>query len=887
MAYPNVREWSWPKVRRKPGWYTVLLALITLLNLVVRAVGVGSYPGLIYDEYYYVPAAEVLLRRRPIIPVKNMIPGIDPNLLSHPPLAKELIALAILTFGQHAWAWRLPGVLAGTVLPLLVAGIAWELWQQRIVAVIAAALAALDGLAIVMSRVALPDAPAVTLVVAGLWILLTVTNRLSRGEPVLWWRWLGLGVVLGLGLASEWIGGQAILLAWIWFLCASPQARRAYRQWIPATTIAPFVIYYSSYFYSWSSGFRESWLPRDPFWAFFKLQWLMLKGMWTLRFFHPWTANAWTWLGIPRPTAMLISIGARHAIRLMAFSDPVIVWTGMLSLILGIWWVRRHRGALVPWGFLALWFLCFYATWLATPRSKFLYYFTTASLGLDIAAAAGFIVAWQAVSHRKSIRRWVRWGLGGWGGFTTLTIAYCLPLWVGMAVPSHFYQSVFWPSSWDPRVRSNSAPSTQSFALTLSPKLRMGRPWRTNVLRGVQLPTLPRPWTVFRGAATHNSAYQAPFVLHRSYRLTLSQAPLVEAPSVSGHTAYVGTNGNQLYAINILSGAVDWAVGLPNMVMTTPLVDNNLVVVGLGNNTFRDFSPKLGWVRGTGTNGLMAFNKTTGHETWFYPTTGEVMPTPVVNAGVVYDVTGDSRLIAVQLKTGRLLWSMRLGGFDSMSSPILVGDQLYVATNSYFSAYPATRSTVWSINVISHQVSWASDLPVKSGLSDCSVATNGQMLFIAGVPDISHDGRGRTISQRLFAIDRKDGRIQWSLSLGRGQISSLDQEEEGIPLASASSVFIGSPASHQVVAVRARTGTILWARNLPTGVTANPVQIGHYLLVAGMNGTIYQLSARTGAMVSQDPWNVGKIGPAAPLVVSNALLQSTLSGNLLVQELSD
>jgi outer membrane protein assembly factor BamB/4-amino-4-deoxy-L-arabinose transferase-like glycosyltransferase len=871
----------------KPGWYTASLLLITLLSLIVRAVGVGSYPGLIYDEYYYVPAAEVLLRRRPIIPVKNMIPGIDPNLLSHPPLVKELIALAILAFGQHAWAWRLPGVLAGTALPLMIAAIAWELLQQRIIAIAAAALAALDGLAIVMSRVALPDAPAVTLVVAGLWILLTITNRLARGEAVPWWRWVGLGIVLGLGLACEWIGGQAILLTWIWFLCASPQARRAFRQWIPSTTIVPFVIYYSSYFYSWSSGFQESWLPKNPFWAFFKLQWLMLKGMWTLRFFHPWTANAWTWLGIPRPTAMLISIGSTQAIRLMAFSDPVIVWSGVLSLMVGLWLVlRQHRRWLVPWGFLSLWFLCFYATWLTTPRSKFLYYFTTASLGLDIAAVAGFVAAWQGASNLPRLRRWVRGALEGWGSVTLLTVAYCLPLWVGMAVPPHFYQSVFWPKSWDPRVRSDSTPSTQSFALTLNPQMTLGRAWPTNLLSGSRLAPAPSPWTVFRGTATHNSAYQASFTLHRSYRLRLADAPLVEAPSVAGHTAYVGTNDNQLYAINISTGAINWAVGLPNMVMTTPLVDNGLVVVGLGNNTFRDFSPQRGWVRGTGTNGLMAFRQKTGHEAWFYPTTGEVMPTPVVKAGIVYDVTGGSRLIAVDLHTGRLLWSLRLDGFDSMSSPIIVGNHLYVATNSYFSAYPATRSMVWSINVISHDVSWALDLPVKSGLSDCSVATNGSMLFIAGVPDISHDGRGRTISQRLFAIGRQDGHVQWSLSLGRGVIPSLDQEEEGIPLATSSYVYIGSPVSDRVVKVASQTGVVAWSRHLPTGVTANPVVIGSSLLVSGMSGRIYQLSARTGQIISQDPWNVGSIGPAAPLVVSNALLQSTLNGNLLVQQLS-
>lgn len=884
MAYPYVQEQPGIASRTQVIWYPAALAVITLLGLLLRAIGVGRYPGLIYDEYYYVPAADVLLRREPPVLVKNMVPGIDPNLLSHPPFAKELIALAIFIFGNHPWVWRLPGVVLGSAVPIMAAGIAWELFGNRRAAVAAAVLAAMDGLLLAMARVALPDSPAVPLVVLALWLLLRITGRLNRQETVNWGSWLLLGLVLGLSLGSEWIGGQAVLVAWIWFLIAGPRVRRAVSRWLSATTVVPFFVYYATYFYSWPRGFLEPWLPKNPFIAFFKLQWLMLKDMWNLRFFHPWTASAWTWLGIPRPTALLLTVETHRAIRLMAFPDPVIVWLGLLSLAAGGVWVIRRRIDLRPaWIFLTLWLVCFYGTWLLTSRSKFLYYFTTASVGLDIAAGAGFVLLWEA-ARRIRLRRLLRAVGAVLGASGVLSAFYLLPLWVGMATPRPLYHAVWWPDNWNPRVNTAVAASTQSFSLTLHPSVRTVPGW-TGLNPPSAAQALPSTWTVFRGQTGHNSVYAGAFTLKKSYAISLSNTALVEAPAVSGTTAYVGTNNSQLYAVNLLTGSVKWAVGLPNMVMTTPLLDQGLVVVGLGNNVFRSYNQSQGWIRGTGVNGLMAFNAQTGHEAWFYQTIGEDMATPVIDNGVVYDVTGGGRLVAVSLTSGKLLWSLRLKGFDSMSSPIVMGGELYVATNLYLSAYPAARSTVWAVNLTTHEVTWSRNIPVKSGLSDSSIAASGSHLYVGGVPWIGNQGQSTELANKLFALNRRNGKILWTHWLGSGTLKGLDQEEVGIPLAVGQTVYQGSPVSDRVVALDASTGRVLWRRHLPTGVTANPVLLDNRILVAGMNGTLYLLSPSSGRILSKDPLSFGRIGPAAPLIVSNALLQSTITGQLVVQKL--
>lgn len=882
MAYANRRGDSLPDSAARPLWYVVALAGISVLGFAMRAVGIARYPKLIYDEFYYVPAADVLLRRHPAASVKNAIPGIDPNLLSHPPFAKELIAAAIYLLGQRPWVWRLPGLLMGSAVPVLVAGIAVLLFRDRIIALAAAALAALDGLSIVMSRVALPDGPAVTFVLAGLWMMLWVTDALRRGQPVGGWRWTGLGVLLGLALASEWIGGQAMLLVWVWFLVSHPTARRAWRRWVPATTVLPFVVYYSTYFYAWGSGYQVSWLPNNPFIAFFPLQWLILKDMWTLTFFHPWTANAWSWIGIPRPTAMILSTTTDQSIRLMAFSDPLVVWTGLASLFAGIVLVAKHRSYLGPWAFLTLWFLAFYATWLASPRSKFLYYFTTASLGLDMAAAAGLIIAWRFLARHP---KWdlVRGAIAAWAVVTLVSVIYLAPLWVGMALPRPFYHAVWWPPSWNPRANPAVQASAPSFSLTMNPVVRRIEPWTRIALPGAS-PLPPASWTQFRGTATHNSVFGGPFALPHSYTVKLANAGIADAPAVVDGTAFVGTSNDQVYAINLVSGSVKWGIGVPNTVQATPLVAGNRVVVALGNSVFRAYSRKIGWIRGTGANGLMALNAATGTDEWYAPTQGEIMSTPVIAGHSVYAVTGASRLVAVNLSTGRREWSLALAGFDSLSSPVVLGHQLYVATNQYFSAYPASRSTVWSINLATHRVVWSRNLPVASGLSDCSVAANINGIFVEGVPQVSNNGQGSQVSQRLYALNRESGRLMWARSLGRGQLPGLNQQEDGTPLAVGAVVYAGSPASNRVEAFNADSGKTLWTHRLRTGVMANPVLLGSHLLVAGINGRLMLLNATTGATVAVDPVRFGALGPASPLIIGHVLLQSTMRGDLAVQQ---
>ncbi|MEX2136632.1 MAG: phospholipid carrier-dependent glycosyltransferase [Chloroflexota bacterium] len=115
--------------------------------------------------------------------------------------------------GSHASAWRLPGVVAGTLTAALMYLLARMLFRRRVVAVLLAVVMALDGLLFIQGRIAMNDSLLGFFIVAAFALLLALMQARPRGPG----RWLlpvfGLpvvGLLLGLALGTKWVGVYAI-----------------------------------------------------------------------------------------------------------------------------------------------------------------------------------------------------------------------------------------------------------------------------------------------------------------------------------------------------------------------------------------------------------------------------------------------------------------------------------------------------------------------------------------------------------------------------------------------------------------------------------------------------------------------------------------------------
>jgi Gpi18-like mannosyltransferase len=121
--------------------------------------------------------------------------------------------VASVEIGDHALAWRIPGVLAGVAMGALLYILARLLFRRRWIAVVAAFLTVADGMLFAQSRIGMNDSYVGLGIVAAYTLFAWLWLR--PGDTRRQWIafWIGMPIVgglLGLALASKWVAAYAI-----------------------------------------------------------------------------------------------------------------------------------------------------------------------------------------------------------------------------------------------------------------------------------------------------------------------------------------------------------------------------------------------------------------------------------------------------------------------------------------------------------------------------------------------------------------------------------------------------------------------------------------------------------------------------------------------------
>jgi len=173
---------SWDGIR---GYFTLdlslrslydrLFLLLFVIDVILRVIWLDKPTGsLIFDEWYYVNVARVILRLPQSLgansqpPYVNVPPGLDPN-HEHPPLAKLLIALSMYVLGNNGYGWRIPSVIFGSIAVLVFYLLMKKLATFKMVPLVATFLFSFDNLVFIQSRIAILDIFALTFMLLGLY----------------------------------------------------------------------------------------------------------------------------------------------------------------------------------------------------------------------------------------------------------------------------------------------------------------------------------------------------------------------------------------------------------------------------------------------------------------------------------------------------------------------------------------------------------------------------------------------------------------------------------------------------------------------------------------------------------------------------------------------
>ncbi len=295
------------------------MAAVFLLSATLRFWELSRFNTLVFDEVYYANFANDYLTHTQFFN-------------AHPPLGQYLIAIGIW-IGNHApigqdtvnsltgsllstWSYRWLNALTGSFIPLVVAGIAYQLSHRRSYALIAAVFAAADGLFLVESRYALNNVYLVIFGLLGQWFLLLALNCYGKQRRL----WLVLaGIGFGASAAVKWNGLWFLLgayliwiTAWVLWWLQSLGRRRSNDEFpSPSQNLTqlnlPCVLFYLGiipvlvYSISWIPHLQIN--PTPGFWKIHQQIWDFHQHLGNGPKIHPYCSAWYTWLLMLRPIA--------------------------------------------------------------------------------------------------------------------------------------------------------------------------------------------------------------------------------------------------------------------------------------------------------------------------------------------------------------------------------------------------------------------------------------------------------------------------------------------------------------------------------------------------------------------------------------------------------
>lgn len=300
------------------------------------------------------------------------------------------------------------------------------------------------------------------------------------------------------------------------------------------------------------------------------------------------------------------------------------------------------------------------------------------------------------------------------------------------------------------------------------------------------------PWPTYGYDVARTRAVDFPHRPPFRLRWKIFTGANIEFPPVVAHgRLYVANQGGRFMALDADTGKRVWLRNVDRCAAAGGTVQGNTIYQG-----FLRRHPCVRGDRGNANGILLAVDADTGRERWRFET-GAIESSPALVDGVLYFGTWDQKVIALDIRTRKALWTFRTDG-EVHAAPAVARGTVFIGT---------TGGTLYAIDARTGRLRWQRD--------------DGREFFYAG-PSVAY---GRVYIPNtdgtLYAYGARTGNLLWARTLGTYIYTS--------PAIADERVFVGT-YDGRFFAVSAATGDPLWSFTAAAAIHGAPVV---------MNGLVY------------------------------------------------
>jgi outer membrane protein assembly factor BamB len=305
---------------------------------------------------------------------------------------------------------------------------------------------------------------------------------------------------------------------------------------------------------------------------------------------------------------------------------------------------------------------------------------------------------------------------------------------------------------------------------------------------------------------------------------------VVSAPTVVNGVVYIGSNDDNVYALDAHTGKKLWSYTTGAEIYSAPVSAHGVIYVGSNDGN------------------VYALKAATGKKLWSYYTGGGES-VPAVQNGVVYvgsaKESGDN-VFALNAQTGALIWSFA-ARFSVYSSPVVVDGVLYIMSLDYnlYALDASSGAKLWNFST--------------EGYAYASPMVANGVVYFDGIPG------------SVFGVNAKTGSLLWQFVAGGTWGEFSPAVADGV-------VYVASDGGY-AYALDGLTGAELWSYS-PIGFVslAAPVLANGVMYFGTWDNNLYALSMNRGERLWS--YTTGGYIEGSPTVANGIVYAGSDDGNV-------